>query len=369
MASANTSPTQFHSGIFKLFDGSDVSKKARFVLTGISTGVERSYTFPDDSGVLVLEDSSPTFRDIYYTGDLIEVKIASCAITVQRNQSGNYSSETWLPVGIHNVRITTNYQLTQVPTLDTDRGSLSTFTGSELVWLATLTITSGYDGTLTFSNPTLVNGAGTGNTISSGATHHVDTTAPTIISANFNQTDWRGNDGSIAIIVACGESTTGWSGTVNLSAWGGSSSQALYSSGNNMVATFTPAIADVAPTNATGINIFDRAGNPGTNNNYTSDNQLQTHDYRIAPENVYFSAYSAVSAALSASQMFTTTDDVAVFWGVADGQFWPTGTLTYGAAKDFVIDDNSKIHLNEITYADEIAANALGLMFVNVREY
>lgn len=364
-----TTPTQFHSGVFKLFDGSDVTKKARFVLTGITTGIERSYSFPDASGVLVLEGGSPVFGDVFYTGNLIEVKQASCAITVQRNQSGSYASETWFQYGTHNVRITTDYQLTQVPTLDVSRGSLSAFSGSGLTWTATLTLAAESDGDVVFSNAVLVNGAGAGTTINSGATHHLDNTAPTIASANFSQTDWRGNDGTVTITVACGESTTGWSGTVNLSAWGGSSSQALHSSGNNMVATFTPAIADVAPTNATGINIFDRAVNAGTNNNYISDNQLQTHTYRVSPEDVYFPAYTAVSAVLSGSQTFTTTADVVVTWGVSEGQFWPTGTLVYGAGNDYIIDDNNKIHLNETTYVDEIAANALGLMFVNVREY
>ena len=43
--------------------------------------------------------------------------------------------------------------------------------------------------------------------------------------------------------------------------------------------------------------------------------------------------------------------------------------LVYGAGQDYVIDDNNKIHLNETTYADEIASNSLGLMFVNVREF
>jgi len=124
--------------------------------------------------------------DLYYTGGLIELKIASCDITVQRNQAGSYSSETWLPEGNHNVKITTDYQLSQAPTLDTNKGSLGSFSGSGKVWTAVLTITPGGDGTLTFSNVTLVNGAGTGTTISSGATHHQDTTAPTIVSANFS---------------------------------------------------------------------------------------------------------------------------------------------------------------------------------------
>ena len=180
---------------------------------------------------------------------------------------------------------------------------------------------------------------------------------------------WRGNDGAVTITVACGESTTGWTGQVNLSTWGGSSTKALSSSGNNMIASFTPSIADAGPANATGIYVYDRAGNAGTNNNYTSDNQLQTHDHRVEAEDLNFPAYSAVSDILSGSQTFTTTADVLVTWGVMDGQFWPTGNLTYGADEDFVIDDNNKIHLDETKYADEIASNALGLMFVNVREF
>lgn len=369
MPPASTNPSQFLSEVFRLFDGSDVSKKTKFILTGITPGNTRELSVPDANGVIVLEGSSPVLADVYYTGSLIEVKIASCDITVQRNQSGSYSSETWLPEGTHNVRIVADYQLTQAPTLDTNKGSLGTFTGSGLTWTAALTITAGGDGILTFSNAVLVNGAGTGTTISSGATHHQDTSAPTIASANFSTTSWRGNDGTVTITVACGESTTGWTGQVNLSTWGGSASAALSSSGNNMVASFTPAIADAGPANATGINIYDRAGNAGTNNNYTSDNQLQTYDYRVEAEDLAFPAYLAVSEVLSGSQSFTTTDDVLVTWGVMGGQFWPTGNLVYGAGEDYVIDDNNKIHLNETKYADEIASNSLGLMFVNVREF
>lgn len=369
MPLGSTIPSQFHSEVFRLFDGSDVTKKAKFVLSGITSGNVRALTIPDMDGVLVVEESSPTLVNLYYTGDLIEVKLASCDITVQRNQAGSYSSETWLPVGTHNVKITTDYQLTQVPTLSTNKGSLGAFSGSGKVWTAVLTITSGGDGTLTFSNASLVNGAGTGTTISSGATHHQDTIVPTIASANFSITDWRGNDGTVTITVACGESTIGWTGRVNLSTWGGSSTQALSSSGNNMIASFTPSIADAGPSNAIGIYVFDRAGNAAGNNNYTSDNQLQTHDYRVEAEDLNFGAYSAVSDVLSASQTFTTTADVLVTWGVMDGQFWPTGNLVYGAGQDYIIDDNNKIHLNETTYADEIASNSLGLMFVNVREY
>jgi len=467
----NTVPSQFLSEVFRLFDRSDVTKKTKFILSGITSGNVRSLTIPDEDGVISLvghthanisilaglglsgggalgenrtlaiditefdEDVNPVAAtdylitydaddsshkkvlltnilesvnsfiemgdtpnsydsadggklvtvkddltglefndtielvDLYYTGDLIEVKIASCDITIQRNQTGSYSSETWLPEGAHNVKITTDYYLSQAPTLDTNKGSLGSFSGSEKIWTAVLTITSGGDGTLTFSDALLVNGAGTGTTINSGATHHQDTTAPTIASANFSITDWRGNDGAVTITVACGESTTGWTGRVNLSTWGGSSTQALSSSGNNMVVSFTPSITDAGPANATSIYVFDRAGNAANNNNYTSDNQLQTHDHRVEAEDLNFPAYLAVSEILSAGQTFTTTEDVLVTWGVMDGQFWPTGNLVYGADEDYVIDDNNKIHLDETKYADEIASNTLGLMFVNVREF
>jgi hypothetical protein len=369
MPVGSTVPSQFHSEVFRLFDGQDVSKKTKFILTEIASGVVRELTIPTQDGILVVEGSSPVLVNVYYTGDLIEVKIASCDITVQRNQSGSYSSETWLPVGDHNVKITTDYQLSQAPTLDTDKGSLGSFSGSGKIWTAVLTITSGGDGVLTFSSAVLVNGAGTGTTISSGATHHQDTSAPTIVSANFSTTDWRGNDGTVTITVACGEDTTGWTGRVNLSAWGGSASAVLSHSGNNMIVSFTPAIVDAGPANATNIYVYDRAGNAATNNNYTSDNQLHTHNYRIVPEDLNFPAYSAVSDALSASQTFTTTEDVLVTWGVLEGQFWPTGNLVYGVDEDYVIDGSNRIHLNETKYADEIASNSLGLMFVNVREF
>ena len=177
-----TSPSQFHSGVFKLFDGTDVSKKIRFILSQISADNEIVLTIPNQSGVLSLEGhthtisselielidtpneyssgdgykvlqvksdltgmeftDSPILSDIYYTGDIIELKIASCDISVQRNQLGSYSSQTWLPAGDHNVKITTDYFLNQSPTLDTTKGSLTFFNGSGTDWTAVLTLTS-----------------------------------------------------------------------------------------------------------------------------------------------------------------------------------------------------------------------------------
>lgn len=301
-----------------------------------------------------------TLTDLYYAGDLIEVGLASCYIRV------NGSSPKYMKAGDYTVTITANYALTQAPTLDCSLGSLGSFSGSGKVWTATLTITD-EDGTVTFSNAQLVNGAGTGTSITSGATHYADTTAPTIVSASIDKTDWRGNDGSIKLTIECGETTTGWTGTVNLSAWGGSSSQSLSVTGTTMYCYFSPDITDAGPAYITGINVFDRAGNAATNNNYSSSNQLTTHGYRVEQEDLHFPAYSAVSEVLSASQTFTTTADVEVVWGVAEGQFWPTGTLTYGV--DYTIDDNNKIHLDETLYASEIAGNSLGAMFVVVKEY
>jgi len=311
-----------------------------------------------------------TTTDIYYSGSLIEVKVASCAITVQRNQSGSYASTAYLPTGVHNVKITTDYALTQAPTLDEDLGSLGNFSGSGTEWIAVLAVVA-QNGTLTFSNVSLVNGAGEGTVINSGATHYIDTVAPTIASANFSVTTWRGNDGTVTLTVACGESTTGWTGRANLSAWGGSSTQALSSSGNNMIKTFTPTIQNAGPSAAPAIYVWDRAGNAATNNNYTSDNTLQTYALRVENDDMYFPAYSAVSEVLSGSQSFTTVGepggDVRVTWGVADGQFWPTGVLTY--TTDYTIDDNNKIHLDETKFASEIASNSLGAMFVVAKEY
>lgn len=340
---------------------------SNFIVGNNSTWVTESGATARTSIGLGTGDS-PAFTNLYYSGSLIEVKIASCDITVQSNQSGSYVSTSYLKAGDHNVKITTDYDLTEAPTLDTDVGSLGSFSGSGKVWTAVLTITD-QNATLTFSNAALVNGAGTGTTINSGATHYADTTAPTIASANFSVTTWRGNDGTVTITVACGESTTGWTGRVNLSTWGKSATASLSHSGNNMVRSFTPTIQNAGPANATAIYVTDRAGNNAGNNNYTSDNQLQTYALRVEEDDMYFPAYSAVSEVLSGAQSFTTdgSDDVVVTWGVADGQFWPTGVLTW--TTDYTIDDNNKIHLDETKFADEIAANSLGLMFVVGKEF
>jgi hypothetical protein len=268
---------------------------------------------------------------------------------------------TYLKAGAYTITMTTDYDLASTPTLSADTGSLGTFAGSGKVWTATLTITS-QNGTGTFSSATMVGSGGTGHTINSGATYYVDTVAPTIGAANFSTTLWHYETGSMTCTVAMGESTTGFTGTVDLSTFGLSASYALSPSGNNMVATFTPARVNAGPAYSGAINVTDRSGNAATPK-AQSDNQLQVIAYRVVPQNLTFAAYSAVSGALAGGATFTTDANSIVSWGTGQTN---SGTLVY--TTDYTVDDHNKIHLDETKWATTIAANALGLLNVDVLE-
>ena len=64
MTLGNTVPSQFHSEGFRLFDGQNVTKKARFILSGITPGNTRALTILDQSGVISLEGHSHVESDI-----------------------------------------------------------------------------------------------------------------------------------------------------------------------------------------------------------------------------------------------------------------------------------------------------------------
>lgn len=268
---------------------------------------------------------------------------------------------TYLKAGAYTVTMTTDYDLISTPTLDASIGSLSAFTGSGKTWTATLTIVA-ENGNGTFSNAVLVGSGGTGTTITSGSTYVVDTVIPIIGTANFSTTLWHYETGSMTCTVAMGEATTGFTGYINLSNFGLSTSYAMSPSGNNMVATFTPTRTDTAASYGTNIRVSDRCGNAAVAKANT-DNQLQVIAYRVAPQNVTFPAYSATSNALSGAAAFETDANSHVAWGAGQTN---TGTLTF--TTDYTVTGHNKIHLDETKWADTIAANALGLLNVDVYE-
>lgn len=271
------------------------------------------------------------------------------------------SHAVFFKAGTFTITLTTDYDLTVAPTLDTSVGSLSVFSGSGKVWTATLTITS-QNGAGTFSNAVLVGAGGTGTVISSGASYTVDTVAPTIGTASFSTTLWHYETGAMTCTVAMGETTTGFTGQIDLSHFGLSASYTLSPSGNNMGATFTPARVNAGPDYGHNVRVSDRCGNAATPKADT-DNQLQVVAYRLVLQNVTFPAYSAVSNALSGGKTVTTDANSHVSWGVGQTN---TGSLAF--TTDYVLDTSNRVHLDETKWADTISANALGLLNVDVYE-
>lgn len=267
----------------------------------------------------------------------------------------------YLKAGVHTVTLTSDYDLTSTPTLDASVGSFSVFAGSGKVWNATLAIID-ENGPGLFSNAVLVGDGGAGSTITSGATYTVDTVVPVIGTANFSATLWYYETGAMTCTVAMGEATTGFTGQIDFSAFGLSTLYALLPSGNNMVATFTPARADAGPAYGTNIRVSDRAGNPAAPKANT-DNQLQVVAYRLALQNLTFPAYLAASNALTGGKVVVADANSHVSWGADQTN---VGVLVYST--DYVLDDHNKVHLDETKWADTIAANALGLLNVNIYE-
>ena len=258
--------------------------------------------------------------------------------------------------------MTTNYDLTETPTMSASIGSLSVFSGSGKVWTATLTVSDATDGNGSFYGASMVGLGGTGTTINSGSSYVVDTIAPTIGTSNFSTTLWHYETGSMNCTIAMGETTTGFTGTIDLSTFGLSASYPLTPSGSNMVANFTPARVDAGPAASGAINVSDRAGNAATPK-ASSDNQLQVVAYRVVSQNLTFPAYSDTSNALTGGVTFTTDANSQVQWGAGQEM---SGMLTYSTG--YTVVDHNKIKLDSVVYATEIAANALGLMSVDAWE-
>lgn len=273
----------------------------------------------------------------------------SCALT----------HSSYLKAGSYSITMTTDYDLISTPTLNCSLGSLSAFTGSGKSWSATLTIVD-ENGTGLFSDAVMVGTGGTGNTINSGASYTVDTITPVIGTANFSTTLWHYETGAMTCTVTMGEETTGFTGYIDLSHFGLSSSYTLSPSGNNMVASFTPARVNAGPEYGDNIRVSDRCGNPATPKS-TTDNQLQVIAYRMPLENVTFPAYSATSNVLSGT--FTTDANSHVSWGSGQTN---SGSLVF--TTDYTVITQDRIKLDVVKWADIIAANALGLLNIDVYE-
>jgi hypothetical protein len=319
-------------------------------------GDENIYTFSFPVTLAVGENTFNIISDngVVLTKTLVITRSAvapSCAL----------SHAVYFKTGVYQITLTTDYELTIAPTLVASIGTLSVFSGSGKVWSSTLTITS-QNGVGVFSNAVLVGSGGTGTTINSGSSYIVDTVAPVIGTANFSRTLWHYENGSMTCTVAMGESTTGFTGLIDLSHFGLSASYTLSPSGNNMVATFTPTRIDTGLEYGHNIRVSDRCGNAATPKSNT-DNQLQVVAWRLVLQNVTFPAYSAISNALTGGKVVTTDSNSIVAWGVGQSN---TGTLVF--TTDYVIDTHNKVHLDETKWATTIAANALGLLNVNISE-
>jgi hypothetical protein len=282
---------------------------------------------------------------------------------IPEDPSCTLTHSSFLKAGSYSIGLTTDYDLISTPTLSCSLGSLSAFTGSGKTWAATLTITD-ENGAGTFSDAVLEGSGGTGSMILSGTTYFVDTIAPTIgENRNFSITLWHYENGVVSITIPMGESTSGFTGYIDLSAFGLSANYSLQTIGSSMIASFTPSRVDAGPAYGTNIRVSDQCGNAATNNGLDTNNQLQVIAYRIKPETVTFPSYNPVSNALSGGQSFLVDANAQVQWGSDQTE---TGMLSYG--EDYVIDDHNTVHLDEDIWVDVIAANALGLLHVTIWE-
>lgn len=349
-----TGKTMRHSGVD--IQAPDVTVNGSVVSVTKIVGDENIYSFSFSTslsiGVNVFEIKSDNGAELTKTLTVTRTAVApSCSLS----HSGYFKA------GSHTITMTTDYDLIVAPTLVASIGTLSAFTGSAKTWVASLVIVD-QNGNGVFSDAVLEGEGGIGSTINSGSTYLVDTVIPVIGTANFSRTLWHYENGSMNCTIDMGEDTTGFTGQIDLSNFGLSTSYSLSPSGNNMIATFTPSRVDAGPANGSNIRVSDRCGNAATPKALT-DNQLQVIAYRLSIQNLTFSAYSAVSNALSGALVFDTPANSHVSWGAGQTN---SGNLTYST--DYTIDDYNKIHLDETVWADTIAANALGLLNVDVYE-
>lgn len=183
---------------------------------------------------------------------------------------------------------------------------------------------------------------------------NIDTTPVNIDNIVCTHTEWYKNDGTVTITVNVGEDTTGWSGNIDLSAFGGNSSENLIPSGNSLYINFTPVLQDA--TGSPAVEVFDRGGNSDTGNAPI----LNTYLYRVNPQTVYFPPFSDTSEVITGS--FTTPANVHCEWA---SDYSREGDLIYN--EGFTVVDGNKIKLLD-KWIDDVMSNSLGNMGVSVYE-
>lgn len=77
---AFSNQTEFADNVFNVFNVSDVTKIAAFDASGITTGTTRTYTFPDQSDTLVVNNSSPQFVNTNISSILTAASIQAFAL-------------------------------------------------------------------------------------------------------------------------------------------------------------------------------------------------------------------------------------------------------------------------------------------------
>lgn len=185
----------------------------------------------------------------------------------------------------------------------------------------------------------------------------IDTTPVSIQGVTVSVSDWYQSDGPVTIHAECGENTSGWTGQIDLSRFGGSSSAAMISDGTTgMQVTFTPSKQDAVDTPE--LIIRDRGGNSDT----ATAPILVTHEYHTQPEDLYFPAFSYVSDALAAGETFVDPANVKAEWGAGYSR---SGELMLGT--DFTIIDGCKAELTA-KWKDDVESNSLGNMYITVWE-
>lgn len=88
-------PSTVADNVFTLQDNGDATKQGRFELSGVTTGTTRTLTFPDASGVLVLEGASQALTNKTLTSPVINTGVSGTAIDLDTALTAN--SDTKLP--------------------------------------------------------------------------------------------------------------------------------------------------------------------------------------------------------------------------------------------------------------------------------
>ncbi|GAF86357.1 unnamed protein product, partial [marine sediment metagenome] len=203
-------------------------------------------------------DTSNTFNKIV----LVDDSAPSCTITIQRNKSGSYLTAPHLPIGTHSIKITSNDSLSTDPILSVDCGTIGAWSGTGATRYADLTLVVGdTQGIGTFSGLEIYNLAKKQGTIITNTTFTFDKTDPVIQSITPSISVWYPSEGQVTFTIDMGEDTTGFTGTIDLSAFNKGVQDLVAGGVNNLMTySFTPNSADVVAT-APSVTVYDKAKN------------------------------------------------------------------------------------------------------------